>query len=362
MPDSDVTFRVFINDGTDATNEALIALKNIFSRQLPKMPKEYIVRLVLDRRHVSMAICRGERIIGGICYRPYPEQRFGEIAFCAISGTEQVRGYGTMLMNHLKDYVQRYHIEYFLTYADNYAIGYFQKQGFSKIVSMPKERWVGFIKDYDGGTLMECYVHPNMPYLRVPEIVAQQRAFIYARIKERSHASVVHSGLTVFAEGKRVHSLIEVAGVLEAGWNEKHLWGKTSERDRSFNQSKLTTQLKGFLDKIKVSPHAWVILNNETLDPRAAAALDPKQLINTPPAELTLNIIFGRQRLGDYYRCKETMLSDLLHMLSTCKAKHQSASTSPEATAVVQLEKFITDIFDAARVEEKKDTVSKEEE
>ena len=31
-------------------------------------------------------------------------------------------------------------IEYFLTYADNYAIGYFQRQGFTKSISMPKER------------------------------------------------------------------------------------------------------------------------------------------------------------------------------------------------------------------------------
>jgi histone acetyltransferase len=29
----------------------LIDLKNIFSRQLPKMPKEYIVKLVFDRNH-----------------------------------------------------------------------------------------------------------------------------------------------------------------------------------------------------------------------------------------------------------------------------------------------------------------------
>ena len=29
----------------------LITLKNIFGKQLPKMPKEYIVRLVMDRRH-----------------------------------------------------------------------------------------------------------------------------------------------------------------------------------------------------------------------------------------------------------------------------------------------------------------------
>ena len=33
-------------------------------------------------------------------------------------------------------------------------------------------RWVGFIKDYDGGTLMECYIHPALDYLNV-------RTFIY---------------------------------------------------------------------------------------------------------------------------------------------------------------------------------------
>ena len=95
------------NDGTEENSVALIALKNIFSRQLPKMPKEYIVRLVLDKRHVSLAIVRQQRIIGGICYRPYDDQRMAEIAFCAISGTEQVRGYGTLLMNHLKAMVQK---------------------------------------------------------------------------------------------------------------------------------------------------------------------------------------------------------------------------------------------------------------
>lgn len=105
------------------------------------MPKDYIVRLVFDRRHKSLAIIRNGRIIGGICYRPYREQRFGEIAFCAINANEQVRGYGTKLMNQLKKVaIDEDNIEYFLTYADNFAIGYFQKQGFSKHISMPKER------------------------------------------------------------------------------------------------------------------------------------------------------------------------------------------------------------------------------
>jgi len=106
-PYTDIVFKRVTNDGSDDSSIALIALKNIFSRQLPKMPKEYIVRLVFDRRHISLALKRQGRIIGGICYRPYEEQRFAEIAFCAVNGTEQVRGYGTLMMNHLKAMVQK---------------------------------------------------------------------------------------------------------------------------------------------------------------------------------------------------------------------------------------------------------------
>lgn len=101
-----VTFSLFSNDDSDETCRALIILKNIFSKQLPKMPKEYIVRLVFDRRHVTLALKRGPHIIGGVCYRPYFDQHFAEIAFLAVSANEQVRGFGTMLMNELKHHVQ----------------------------------------------------------------------------------------------------------------------------------------------------------------------------------------------------------------------------------------------------------------
>jgi hypothetical protein len=41
----------------------------------------------------------------------------------------QVRGFGTRLMNHTKAMARdRDAISYFLTYADNNAVGYFKKQ------------------------------------------------------------------------------------------------------------------------------------------------------------------------------------------------------------------------------------------
>lgn len=74
------------------TSIVLTGLKNIFQRQLPKMPREYITRLVFDRNHWSVAIVKkGYQVVGGITYRPFEQRTFGEIVFCAITGTEQVR-------------------------------------------------------------------------------------------------------------------------------------------------------------------------------------------------------------------------------------------------------------------------------
>ena len=42
--------------------------------------------------------------------------------------TVMLQGYGTHLMNHLKDYHIQNSVLHFLTYADEYATGYFRKQ------------------------------------------------------------------------------------------------------------------------------------------------------------------------------------------------------------------------------------------
>ncbi len=47
----DIRFCYVLNDGSAQNMIYLTGLKNIFSKQLPNMPKEYICRLVFDRRH-----------------------------------------------------------------------------------------------------------------------------------------------------------------------------------------------------------------------------------------------------------------------------------------------------------------------
>lgn len=148
--------------------------------------------------HYSLVCVSEGEVVGGICYRPHFTQGFAEIAFCAVTASRQVKGFGTRMMNQLKQVVKKDGIEYFLTYADNYAIGYFKKQGFNRQVTMKRERWVGFIKDYDGGTLMECPLSEYVDYTDLPKMIEEQRAAIVGMIAERQLPSAreLHRPLT----------------------------------------------------------------------------------------------------------------------------------------------------------------------
>jgi histone acetyltransferase len=54
----EIEFRVVNNDGRRDSTIILTGLKCIFQKQLPKMPKDYIARLVYDRTHMSIAIVK----------------------------------------------------------------------------------------------------------------------------------------------------------------------------------------------------------------------------------------------------------------------------------------------------------------
>lgn len=219
-----IEFRVVNNDNTRDNMIVLTGLKNIFQKQLPEMPKAYIARLVYDRSHVSIAVVRKPlTVVGGITIRPFESHEFAEIVFCAISSTEQVRGYGAHLMNHLKDYVRSTtKIKYFLTYADNYAIGYFKKQGFTKEITLPKKVWMGYIKDYEGGTLMQCSMLPRIRYLDSPKILSLQKAAILRKIRSIGRSHVVHKGLSHFKqENFKPLNPFDIPGLKEAGWTRE---------------------------------------------------------------------------------------------------------------------------------------------
>lgn len=135
----------------------------------------------------------------------------------------------------------------------------------------------GFIKDYDGAHLMECFIHPTLNYLD-RTVLARQRDFILSRINEVRRggppvaactlAPCLHTGLQLppsqsltppllcriagcrcwccflvvvaaprqvaksqhvypgihgFRSGRRLGSPLDIPGVKEAGWTAKDL-------------------------------------------------------------------------------------------------------------------------------------------
>jgi len=204
----------------------LTGLKTLFQKQLPKMPREYIARLVYDENSRSLAIIkRGYKVVGGICFRPFPQRKFAEIVFFATNSADQEKGYGGMLMDHFKAHIRKTYpdMQHFLTYADNYAVGYFEKQGFTKEISLDKKVWAGYIKDYEGGTIMECKMVPKVDYLDKKRIFSAQREAVLSKVREMSKSHVVHPGLEVFKEGQWEDGMSvdpkDVPGLKETGWN-----------------------------------------------------------------------------------------------------------------------------------------------
>jgi N-acetylglutamate synthase-like GNAT family acetyltransferase len=149
------------NDGKSVTALRLRALAPIFAAQLPTMPREYVDALLFEPEHESLAVfdAVSDEIIGGVCSRPRLAQRFAEIALLVVTGSRQAQGVGSAIIGRLKQIGKETGIEQLLTYADERAIVFFEKQGFSRHVTLPRERWAGLINEYNGGTLLECSVH-----------------------------------------------------------------------------------------------------------------------------------------------------------------------------------------------------------
>lgn len=106
-------------------------------------------------------------------------------------------------MDHFKAHIRKKYptMMHFLTYADNYAVGYFEKQGFSKEISLDREIWAGYIKDYEGGTIMQCTMLPKIDYLDKKATFKLQQEAVMTKIRQMSKSHVIHAGLPQFQPG-----------------------------------------------------------------------------------------------------------------------------------------------------------------
>uniref|UniRef100_A0A674CYA3 histone acetyltransferase n=1 Tax=Salmo trutta TaxID=8032 RepID=A0A674CYA3_SALTR len=315
----------------------LVGLQNVFSHQLPRMPKEYITRLVFDPKHKTLSLIKDGRVIGGICFRMFPSQSFTEIVFCAVTSNEQVKGYGTHLMNHLKEYHIKHDILNFLTYADEYAIGYFKKQGFSKDIKVPKAKYLGYIKDYEGATLMGCELNPSIPYTEFSVIIKKQKEII-KKLIERKQAQIrkVYPGLSCFKEGVRQIPIESIPGIRETGWKPV---GKGKELK---DPDQLYSTLKTILQHVKSHQNAWPFMEPV----KKTEAPGYYQVIRFPMDLKTMS-----ERLKSrYYTTRKLFMADMQRIFTNCREYNPPESEYYKCANL--LEKFFyTKIKEAGLIE-----------
>lgn len=75
-------------------------------------------------------------------------------------------------------------------YADNFALSFFHSQGFTHRISLPVEVYTGVIGEYEDSVLMECVLHPELPYGRMPGLVRLARE---AALRDLAVASTDHT-------------------------------------------------------------------------------------------------------------------------------------------------------------------------
>ncbi|XP_076804539.1 histone acetyltransferase KAT2A-like [Clavelina lepadiformis] len=313
-----IEFHVIANspDASKQTLTWLVEIQNVFARQLPRMPRDYITRLVFDTKHRTLALVKETHVIGGICFRMFPTQRFTEIVFCAVTSNEQVKGYGTHLMNHLKEYHIKQNIYHFLTYADEYAIGYFKKQGFSKEIKVSRPSYVGYIKDYEGATLMGCELNPRIPYTEFSNIIRKQKEIVKKLIeKKQQQISVVHPGLTCFKDGVKQIPIENIPGIKQTGWK---IYNNRERKEIVDTTESLLLPLKMVVQSMKNHSSAWPFLEPV----KKSEVPNYYDVIKAPMDLKTL----GDQVKAKQYSTRATFIADAQKIFDNCRLFNSSDS------------------------------------
>jgi histone acetyltransferase len=324
----EIEFRVVNNDNERESLIILTGLKCIFQKQLPKMPKDYIARLVYDRTHLSIAIVKKPlEVVGGITYRPFKGRKFAEIVFCAISSDQQVKGYGAHLMSHLKDYVKATSdVMHFLTYADNYAIGYFKKQGFTKEITLDKSIWMGYIKDYEGGTIMQCSMLPRVRYLEQGRMLLKQKEVVHAKIRAFSKSHVVHPPPKEWKNGPCKIDPMSIPAIRASGWSSD-----MDELSRQPRHGPNYSQLLHLLNDLQNHASAWPFIIPVNKDDVA----DYYDVIKEPMDLSTMEVKLE----ADNYHLPEDFIRDAKLVFDNCRKYNND--TTAYAKCANRLEKFM---------------------
>jgi histone acetyltransferase len=302
-------FEVINNNGSKNNREILLNLKKIFSKQLPNMPIFYINQVILDIKQESIALIKytnsKAHTIGGCSYRIFKKQNLIELIFFAIVTSEQMKGYGKILMSFLKEKAKSLNAKTIITCADNNAIKYFLKQGFSHVITSPIFIWAGYICDYEEIKLMECSLFKDFKYCNsIPFVVIQKLFFYY-----KSRFLFKESEYFLINKKFWQHKIFKMKNKPV----DNKLFLIFSKFSKKRKISTLLQNLKTLFNLIKCNYNINPFL--EPVNTRKSGAFD---YFKTIFYAVDLRTIEERLRLKIYYINNQFFQEDISHMVQNC--------------------------------------------
>lgn len=130
-----------------------------------------------------------------------------------------------------------------------------------KLISISKSL-LGYIKEYEGATLMHCELHPGIVYTQFSSVIRKQKEIIKELISQRQQdIQQIHPGLTCFKEGVRGIPIESIPGLREVGWKPQARAQRAARPlDESIDPEKLAMTLMQVLSTIRHHSSAWPFL------------------------------------------------------------------------------------------------------
>ncbi|KAI8631026.1 Bromodomain-containing protein [Xylariaceae sp. FL1651] len=230
------------------------------------------------------------------------------------------------MMAHLKDSVKATSpVMHFLTYADNYATGYFQKQGFTKEITLDKSDWMGYIKDYEGGTLIQCSMVPRIRYLEVGRMLLKRKETVQAKIRLLSKSHIIHQPPQRWANGTVTPiNPFSILAIRATGWSPGIDKLAQEPRHKPHFQ-----ELRRFLSQIQFHQQAWTFLNPVN---RGEVA-DYYNVITSP---MDLSTIEDKLE-HDLYDAPKDLVSDLRLIFSNCRKYNDAGTVYSKCAAKLEM-------------------------
>lgn len=233
-------------------------------------------------------------------------------------------------MAHLKDYIRATSpVMHLLTYADDLATRFFQKHGFTTDITLERSVWKGYIKDYGGGTLMQCSMVPRVRYLEVDRMLLKQKQTVQAKICLSITNHVIHQPPALWACGIAPIDPLLIPAIRATGWSP------AMDKLARMPRGPCSNKLRRFLYRVQAHKQAWPFLRPVNKD----QVPDYYNIIKTP---MDLSTIEERLE-SDHYSGPGEMVADLKLMFRNCRQFNDP--TTEYAKCAVKLEKYMRSLI-----------------